>query len=117
MIPVLQKGAEWDGLIDLGSRLELVRGLRQRLIEKEQPRADGVLGHAELGIEPCRVGIDVEMRHARQHARLVPAAETMTGRDEGELAAEIAFGRFRQTLDAGLPVVPFEPLGQDQEVL
>jgi hypothetical protein len=34
--------------------------------------------------------IDIEIRDARQHARRLPAIETMSGRHEAQLATELA---------------------------
>src|ERR1700687_1299052 len=72
----------------LDLRLELKSGVPEIAIVKEQARLELDLAEPQrrIGERPAR--IDVEIGCARQHARSLPSAEGMTGRNESQLAQE-----------------------------
>src|SRR5882757_6999305 len=91
---VHQHDAEGFGVLLLSEprllrlRLELHCGFPQILVEKEQPWLEFRIGETQLGIDQRTTRIDIEIGHARQAARLLPAAEPVSGRHEAQFAAE-----------------------------
>src|SRR5713226_8853142 len=79
-----------------GQPLELLRGLPQRAILEEEPRRQGLLRDHR----PARV--DIEEGGAQPGARGLSLVEAGAGGNEGELPAEIAEARTRQTFEEGL---------------
>src|SRR3981189_1907002 len=79
------------GFLDL--RLELESGLPEIAIVKEQARLEPDLAEPERGIGERTARIDIEISCTRQRARFMPSAEVMPGRNEDQLAREIAQGR------------------------
>ena len=88
MLPLTQRGI-------VGQRLELARGLPQVLIEEEEAGLELGFGETQFGIDQRPARIDVEVREARQRARLLPAEEPVAGRNEAQFVAEFVQPRFR----------------------
>jgi len=80
--------------------LELCCGAPDRRILEEESRRELRGVFIELGLQLRR--IEVEIRHARQRARIVPFAVLVTGRCESELVRDVAQCRTGQALDIGL---------------
>src|SRR5271168_2636615 len=74
--------------------LELERCVPNRLIEEKQPRADSGAADPRSWIEPPILQIDIEISDTRQYAWGLPGVEPMPGRDEHQLAIELAQCRF-----------------------
>src|ERR1700676_1246784 len=107
---VRQRDAERFGVLPvhglgvLDQPLEFERRLQEIAIVKEQPRLELDLTEPQCGVGERPARIDVEMGYTRQHARFLPTAEVMPGRDEGQLVREIAQGRPGKAFNNGLTV-------------
>src|SRR3984957_15021396 len=97
-------------------RLELRGDRPQVAVVEVQPRLELGFGETELGVEQGSTRVDVEIGHAREQARLLPAIQAVAARHEAQPAAEFASRRFRQTLDQRLAVVTLAALRHDQEM-
>jgi len=86
----------------LDQRRQLECGIPKGPIFEMEPRRE--VRQFRLG-ERDSGRIEIEIRHARQEPRLMPFVVFVAGRHEGELPAEIALRRSRQTLDECLAVL------------
>src|SRR5258708_21035509 len=100
----------------LDQRLELEGGLPEGAIVKKQPRLEFDLAEAQRGIGERPARIDVEISCARQRARFLRSAEIMSGRNEGQLAREIAQGRPGQAFNKGFTVVALCELCRNEQM-
>src|SRR6266478_5588453 len=91
-------------------RLELESGLPEIAIVKEQARLELDLVEPQRRIGERSARIDAKMGYTRQHARSLPSAEVMPGRDEGQLVREVAQGRPGKAFNNGLTVVALPEL-------
>src|SRR5262245_53749234 len=97
-----------------GLCLEFLRRVPQVLVEEEEARLELGFGEMQFGSEQGADRIDVEIGHARQDARLVPAAEPVAGRNEAERPAEFVQRGARQPLHQRLALVPYSAPAHDQ---
>src|SRR5258707_3909491 len=97
-------------------RLELESGLPEIAIVKEQARLELDLAEPQRGIGERPARIDIEIRCTRQRARFMPSAEVMPGRNEDQLAREIAQGRPGQAFNKGLTVVALPKLWNNEQM-
>src|SRR5216684_9089847 len=100
----------------LDQRLELEGGLPETAIVKKQPRLEFDLAEAQRGIGERPARIDVEISCARQRLRSLRSVEVMPGRNEGQLAREIAQGRPGQALNNGLTVVALREFCRNEQM-
>src|SRR3977135_2275884 len=96
--------------------LSFESGLPEIAIVKEQPRLELDLAEPQRGIGERPARIDIEISCTRQRARFMPSAEVMPGRNEDQLAREIAQGRPGQAFNKGLTVVALPKLWNKEQM-
>ena len=88
----------------LNQRRQLERGLPECSIFEEQPRDE--VREIRLGVPRHFGGVEIEIHHAAENARILPVVVFVAGRHEGELSLAVPQRRPGQALDERFAVAP-----------